>query len=177
MKGSPLARRQALLLIGTLFATGLPAWGGLEEVLGREMDLTRRSSGWIIMVREDGSGSAQYGSSGGDVASFPKGTVDFAALVKVAKSRKLVEPEDAECVIVSIKHFGDTTVYGEGRAMAADWEALCRQIQPHLRAMNPERIDELMTKNPMAKNLPMIPVKKKEPGPARNSKQPASQEK
>jgi hypothetical protein len=43
--------------------------------------------------------------------------------------------------------------------MIVDWDSLCRQIQPHLRSMNPERFNRLMKKHPLAKDLPDVPVK------------------
>jgi len=51
--------------------------------------------------------------------------------------------------------------------MSGDWNALCRQIQPYLQAIEPERLNKLIQKNPMAKGLPEVPVKKREPKPSR----------
>jgi hypothetical protein len=42
-------------------------------------------SGWSIVFHRNGSVSAQYGSLPGDSATQPKGTVDFAALLKAVE--------------------------------------------------------------------------------------------
>jgi hypothetical protein len=149
---------------------GLTSYADSEEAKSERVTLSRNNSGWRIVVRKDGSGSIAYGSSGGDFASFPRGTISFDTLLKTAKSRKIVEPKDPECINVAVAKSTDRSITAETRSMAADWDTLCRQILPHLKSMNPERINKLMKKNPIAKDLPEIPVKMKEPMPPRNSK-------
>jgi hypothetical protein len=149
----------------TLFlAAAFPAIAEEDEVRPVRIIL-RIDQGWRIVVHSDVAGSVAYGTTFGDNASFPKGTVAFDRLLQTAKGRKKVDAQDSGRVYVWFVKPGEGSSVAENRAMVEDWEMLCRQIQPHLQSMNPERLNQLMKDHPMAKNLPEIPVKMKESPP------------
>ena len=82
-------------------------------------------------------------------------------------------PEDAcrdalESVTISIEQTSGKAL--DSPDTAADWEALCRKIQPQLQSANPDLLNQLMKEHPLAKDLPEIPVRTLEPP----SKSPAS---
>jgi hypothetical protein len=123
------------------------------------INLTRTDPGWSIMVRPNGSGGISCGPLFVDHASFPKGTVAFGPLLQTVAGRKIVDPQDPGAVSVGLKKSGQQSAETESRDMTEDWDSLCRQIQPHLRSMDPERLNRLLKKHPLAKDLPDIPVK------------------
>jgi hypothetical protein len=165
MKILSTTRLLALGLLALVLATGLPAFAEEREVAPVRIILRRIDSGWEIVVHNNGSGSITYGSSFGDTASFPKGTVAFGPLLQTAKDRKKMDSQDPGGVNVWLPKPGQRSTVGESRAMVEDWDALCRQIQPHLRSLNPERLNQLIKKYPLARNLPDVPVKMMESPP------------
>jgi hypothetical protein len=146
MNVSPMTRLLAAFFVALFLAAGLPAFAESEEVPPSLIRLRQFSSGWEITVAKNGSGNAQYGSSGKDFVSFPKGTVDFEALLKTARSREKVDSANPERIRVMFVNPGEIRILGEDRAMAGDWDALCRQIQPHLRSVSPEHLNKLIQK-------------------------------
>src|ERR1043165_3297746 len=113
MKAFPMIWLLAALFFGLFLATGLRAQTEPEKLPIYKISLHRRDIGWVLTVYRGGSGSAVYGSSGGDFASFPKGTVDFEALLEAAKTRKIVDHMDPECVQVVVRNRFQTTAVAE----------------------------------------------------------------
>ena len=155
-----MLRLLAALFLGLCLAAGLSAQTEAEKPEAkerpiREIKLRRLDLGWELWVHRDGSGSAVYGSSFGDNASFPKGTVDFEALLQAAKTGKIADRNDPERVNVWLTGWRnpDDSNVAKAREMTAAWDAVCRQIQPHLRARSLERVNDLLKKSPLAKGL------------------------
>ena len=84
-----------------------------------------------------------------------RGKKQKAEPVKDAKGK------DEESIKISIEQTGGQTL--ESTAEVADWEALCRQIQPHLQSAKPEQFNQLLKDHPLAKDLPEMPVRVLEP--------------
>jgi hypothetical protein len=164
MKNLMITRPLAHWLLALFLAAGLPAFAEEEEVAPIEITL-RIDQGWRIEVHNDGSGNVAYGSTFGDIAFFPKGTIAFGRLLQTAKGRKKVDSQDPGRVHVWFTKPGQVSNVAESRAMVEDWEALCRQILPHLESMNPERLNQLLNKRPLAKDLPEASVKMMESPP------------
>ena len=135
-------------------------------------------SGWRIIVRRDGSGTMEYGSSASDFASFPPSTIDFNSLLHAAKTSKVVPGKDPSSIKVSIKYPIQHAMVAESRAMATEWEELCKKIQAGLSAQSPKRVEKLLAKHPIAKNLPVPKIKQQDPRPVEKAgPSPAEKEK
>jgi hypothetical protein len=125
--------------------------------------MVRIEAGWEMMVNPDGSGSVQFGSSAGDGASFPKGTLVFKDLLEAVKSKGIVPVSDPESIQVDIQ----TSVVAESRALRTEWNAACEKILPHLKSLEPERLAFLLGKHPLGKVPPPKGQTDQAPEPAR----------
>jgi hypothetical protein len=161
MKVFPVTRWLAALFFTLCLEIGLHAQTelGTGRLPISQISLHRREIAWDLRVYRNGSGSLNFGSSVMDVASFPKGTVDFEALLEAARTRKIVHYMDPACVQVAVRNSFQTTTIAESRAMSADWDALCRQFQPHLEAQFVDRVNDLLKKFPLAEGLPYVPAR------------------
>lgn len=171
-------RSRLILFVLALFSACPVTLGADKEDIPDAIHLHPPKSGWRIIVRRDGSGTMAYGSSASDFASFPPGTVDFKPLLHAAKNSKVVPGKDPSSIKVSLKYPIQYVMETESRAMAKEWEDLCRKIQADLTAQSPERVEKLLAKRPIAKDLPAPKIKPQDSRPVEKAKpSPAEEEK
>lgn len=153
--------------VALVAAPALHAQEQAKELPVKSLELVRQMSGWTIIVAPDGSGTILYGSTAGDFALFPKGTVDFEKLLATVKTRKKVDADDPSRVQVIVNTAErPPTQIAEPKDLAAEWEAMCVQISKNLHAQDPERIELLLEHTPLGKEKPAEKTKVKKFDPS-----------